>query len=149
MVNFGLNIGVHQGLYCDLEMQQSNPKSLPTILIVDEEPDVVQTLSLRLWFAGYRVLCALDGSTAMHLALKERPDLVVLDVRMLEEDGNTIARRLRTHPRCTHIPTIGIDEVEATWHLNPAGYVEKVSGSDALLARIMQAVPPGPHPTGL
>lgn len=148
MLSFDVKSGVAPGLYCDLEMQQSPSDALPTILIVDEDPDLVQALSLRLWFAGYRVLCALDGSTAMHLALKQRPELIVVDPHMLDEDADTIARRLRTHPRCGHIPTIGVDEVDTMWQANPAGYVEIMSGSDALVARIVQAVPPGPLPAG-
>ena len=53
-----------------------------TILVVDDEPHIVEVVQDYLKQAGYRVLSARDGQTALTLARHERPDLVVLDLML-------------------------------------------------------------------
>jgi two-component system response regulator MprA len=67
-----------------------------TVLIVDDDPNLLRMLRRGLAFAGYRVQAAEDGEQALRLALDEEPDLVVLDVMLPEPlDGLEVARRLR------------------------------------------------------
>src|SRR5919202_4148182 len=67
-----------------------------TVLIVDDDPNLLRMLRRGLTFAGYRVQAAEDGEQALRLALDEEPDLVVLDVMLPEPlDGLEVARRLR------------------------------------------------------
>ena len=67
------------------------------ILIVDDEWSLRCTLEICLTRAGYRVLGADDGQSALQLALDEQPDLVVLDVGLPDIDGLEVCRRLRRH----------------------------------------------------
>jgi DNA-binding response OmpR family regulator len=67
----------------------------PTILVVDDEPSIREVVSIYLSRAGYRVLVAEDGQTALEILEREPPDLVVLDLMLPEVDGLEITRRLR------------------------------------------------------
>jgi DNA-binding response OmpR family regulator len=70
-------------------------RSHATILIVDDDPKLVATLVRYVAHAGWRVVCASDGVTALRLARAERPDLVVLDRMLPELDGISVCRLLR------------------------------------------------------
>ena len=76
------------------------------ILIVDNEPDVVQLLGIRLTSSGYKVLEAYDGAEAVKIARKERPDLIILDIIMPELDGSKTAALLKEYPETENIPII-------------------------------------------
>ncbi len=65
------------------------------LLVVDDEPNIVELLSASLRFAGFEVLTATDGAKALRLAAEQRPDLVVLDVMMPGLDGFEVVRRMR------------------------------------------------------
>ncbi len=66
------------------------------LLVVDDEPNIVELLSASLRFAGFDVTTAPDGREALRLARETRPDLVVLDVMMPEMDGFEVVRRMRS-----------------------------------------------------
>jgi len=65
------------------------------ILVVDDEPDVVETIELRLAREGYEVLTAGDGLEALDLVRENRPDLLLLDVMLPGENGYRVAHRIR------------------------------------------------------
>jgi two-component system OmpR family response regulator len=65
------------------------------LLVVDDEPNIVDLLATSLRFAGFEVATARNGSEALRLAPEYRPDLLVLDVMMPGIDGFTVVRRLR------------------------------------------------------
>jgi two-component system alkaline phosphatase synthesis response regulator PhoP len=67
----------------------------PTILVVDDEPNIVELVRLYLRSEGYQVEVAYDGREALEKASTLHPDLVVLDVMMPELDGYEVTRRLR------------------------------------------------------
>jgi DNA-binding response OmpR family regulator len=69
----------------------------PTILIVDDEPSIREIVSVYLERAGYTVITASDGLTAMEILTEETPALVVLDLMLPEVDGYEITRHLRAH----------------------------------------------------
>ena len=87
------------------------------ILFIEDEPDQILMISLRLEKNGYEVLAALDGEEGVAMAKKEKPDLILADVIMPGIDGFEVCRRLRRDPITRHIPIIsttaaGIDDVE-------------------------------------
>jgi two-component system response regulator VicR len=67
----------------------------PKILIVDDEPPIVDVLSYNLRQANYEVLVAWDGEQALDLARREQPDLVILDLMLPQLDGLEVCRILR------------------------------------------------------
>lgn len=74
------------------------------VLIVDDEPDVLLLLAERLSKAGYEVLKAQSGKECIESALKNSPDLVVLDIAMPGMDGSETATVLRSNPKTKDIP---------------------------------------------
>lgn len=67
----------------------------PTILVVDDEPTITEVVSIYLKRAGYRVLVADDGETALEILEEQPPDLVVLDLMLPDVGGLEITRWLR------------------------------------------------------
>jgi DNA-binding response OmpR family regulator len=74
--------------------------------VVDDERAIRLLCSVNLAAAGMEVLEAVDGSTGLELARKERPDLVLLDVMMPGVDGWTVARELAEDERTRDIPVV-------------------------------------------
>jgi two-component system alkaline phosphatase synthesis response regulator PhoP len=68
------------------------------ILIVDDEPDILEFLEYNLKKEGFVVVTAGDGEEGLALAAKEKPDLIVLDIMMPKMDGVEICRQIRTNP---------------------------------------------------
>ena len=69
-----------------------------SILVVDDDPEIVAMLSARLSKRGYKVSTASDGNKAIELAKRERPDVVLLDVMMPGKSGREVARALKQDP---------------------------------------------------
>ncbi|MEL6391106.1 MAG: response regulator transcription factor [Bacteroidota bacterium] len=67
----------------------------PKILIVDDEPDIIEFLTYNLEREGYQTISASDGQKGLRLAEQERPDLIILDIMMPEMDGVELCRQLR------------------------------------------------------
>lgn len=68
------------------------------ILIADDEPDIIEFLQYNLKKNGYIVFSAINGKEAIAAALKEKPDLILLDIMMPELDGVEVCRELRERP---------------------------------------------------
>lgn len=79
-----------------MTMAAGSPR--PVALVVDDEPDVQELLSVLLTRAGYDVLRAGDGEEALRLARQHLPAVVVVDVRMPKLDGYQTTRALRADP---------------------------------------------------
>ena len=78
------------------------------ILIVDDEKDIVETLSFMLKAKGFECICAYDGEEGLNLAKKSSPDLVILDVMMPKINGYKICRLLKFDEKYKNIPIIMI-----------------------------------------
>lgn len=66
-----------------------------TVLVVDDEPDLVETIRLSLERAGYDVLTAYNGFEALGAARAEQPDVVILDVMLPKKNGYEVSRLLK------------------------------------------------------
>ena len=112
------------------------------ILIVDDEQDVIKALYMRLKSVGYEVISATDGLMATQLALKEQPDLILLDIGMPVGDGHTVAQRLRDNVKTTQIPIIFLtaranqEDMKKATDVGAAGYLLKPFKSERLLALV-------------
>ena len=76
------------------------------ILIVDDEPDILKIVSFRLKKAGYEVTTAVNGKVALECVQKERPDLILLDLRLPIMDGYEVCKRLKSDEVLKSIPII-------------------------------------------
>ena len=72
------------------------------LLLVDDEPDILEFLSFNLSREGYRVFTASDGDAGIRLALSEVPNLVLLDMMMPVKNGIEVCKEIRTHRRLDH-----------------------------------------------
>jgi CheY-like chemotaxis protein len=79
---------------------------MPTILLVDNEPDILAALGMALEWRGYRVLLSADGKAALEQAGRSVPDLIVTDCSMPEMDGVDLCRQLKLYPALAAIPVI-------------------------------------------
>jgi len=79
-----------------------------TILIVDDEPDIVRLLQVMLRPEGFHLLVAYDGETALQIARTERPSLLLMDWQMPGRDGLEVCRALRaeTDPQLRDMPVV-------------------------------------------
>jgi len=76
------------------------------VLVVDDEPDIVEIVACLLEGEGYETLVARDGIEAVEVAEAERPDLVLLDVMMPEMNGYQVCRLLRAKPEFRDTPVV-------------------------------------------
>jgi two-component system phosphate regulon response regulator PhoB len=97
-------------------MSLTSKNSRKTILVADDEPDVLSLVSLHLQRAGFEVLRAEDGEQALKLARAEEPALVVLDLMMPKLSGLEVAKLLKQSPQTARIPVLMLtaksDEVD-------------------------------------
>lgn len=83
------------------------PGRVKRVLIVDDEDDIREVAQLSLeMMAGWEVISASSGQHALAAAVREQPDVILLDVMMPGMDGLTTARRLHEEPRTAEIPVI-------------------------------------------
>ncbi len=78
----------------------------PKILVVDDEPDVVDLLERTLKAEGFTVVVAYDGIGALDLVGTERPDLVLLDIMMPMMSGYEVCAQIKANPTTSSIPVI-------------------------------------------
>src|SRR5438128_75055 len=76
------------------------------ILVVDDEAVLVDTIAYNLEQAGYRVITAADGASALEAARSEAPDLVILDIMLPEMDGLEVCRLLRREKNTETTPIL-------------------------------------------
>ena len=125
------------------------------ILIVDDNPVIIAALSMKLLSAGYRALTASDGSEAVSMARKERPDLILLDINFPPDvahgggvgwDGFRIIEWLRRMDEAKDIPVIVISGDEAAKYRDRSmaagavGYFQKPIDNNALLEAVKKAL---------
>jgi two-component system response regulator VicR len=83
-------------------------KEKKTILVVDDEPNIVDLLVFNLQKEGYDTIVATDGITAVDMALKEKPDLILLDVMIPRLDGISVCKKIRYALNISNIPILMI-----------------------------------------
>ncbi len=79
---------------------------MPTVLVVEDEDTLRETLAFNLQEENYKVLVASDGEAGLELIRSRRPDLVVLDIMLPRLDGLAVCRIARKDPDTAHIPII-------------------------------------------
>jgi diguanylate cyclase (GGDEF)-like protein len=94
-------------------MNTSDLKSFAgNILVVDDTPDNLRVLSASLGEKGYQVRCAKNGSMALIAAIKEPPDLILLDIKMPDMDGYQVCQQLKANEKTRDIPVIFLSALD-------------------------------------
>jgi CheY-like chemotaxis protein len=92
------------------------------ILIVDDQPEVRELVSVTLEVGGYELLTARNGAEALRVAQSELPDLVLLDVMMPDgPDGLEVCRQIKTDARTQHMTVVLLTARGQEWDID-AGY---------------------------
>lgn len=120
----------------------STPITGQTILVVDDDKEIVRLVRAYLEKAGFQVLTAYDGDTALHILRRERPALVVLDLMLPDHDGWDITRLVRGEPALAGTPiimlTARIDDTDKIigLELGADDYVTKPFNPREVVARV-------------
>jgi DNA-binding response OmpR family regulator len=125
--------------------------SKKTVLIADDEPNIVISLEYLLEQAGYRVVVAHDGQAALEAVVRERPDLVLLDVMLPRLSGFDVCQKIREEASLQQVRVVMLTakgrEVEMSKGiaLGADAYVTKPFSTQELLAQIAEQLgaPPG------
>jgi DNA-binding response OmpR family regulator len=113
-----------------------------SILIADDEPNIVLSLEFLLQEAGYRVRSVHDGQQALDAIAAERPDLVLLDVMLPRLSGFDVCQRIRADPRYRDLRVVMLSakgravEVDKGLALGADAYVTKPFAIQELLAEV-------------
>ena len=113
-----------------------------TVLVVDDEPDVLDLLVYNLQKAGYKTVRASDGATALQKARDLLPSIVVLDLMLPQIEGTEVCKQLRADPRTAPIPIIMLtakaDELDRVigFELGADDYVVKPFSPRELVLRV-------------
>jgi DNA-binding response OmpR family regulator len=116
----------------------------PSILIADDEPNIVLSLEFLLQEAGYRVRVARDGQEALDAVAAELPDLLLLDVMLPRLSGFDVCQRIRANPAWRHLRVVMLSakgraaEVDKGLALGADAYVTKPFAIKELLAEVAQ-----------
>jgi CheY-like chemotaxis protein len=114
------------------------------ILVIEDDPSVRELLTIALRKQDFEVLAAADGETGLALAGRERPELILLDLRLPGIDGFAVLQRLKRTPATTEIPVIAVTGSEGLWlgararvlSLGAADFVAKPFEMGALIGEI-------------
>lgn len=113
-----------------------------SILVVDDEPTLVELLKINLSREGYLVRTASDAAAAMDSIRRERPDLILLDIILPDISGTQLTGQLKNNPHFSQIPIILLTAKDADTdmivglNMGADDYITKPFNSGVLLARI-------------
>lgn len=123
--------------------------SKPKILVVDDDPDLVRALRLRLRANHYDVTTASDGYSAIAQAQKERPSLIILDLGLPVGDGFVVLERLQNSDILSGVPVIVLSardpqaNEERALKAGAAAFFQKPADNEELLSVIRGSIGPG------
>lgn len=118
-----------------------------TILVVDDEPDVVSFLETTLQAEGFKVLSAYDGISALDLCSTEKPDLVLLDIMMPMMSGYEVCEQIKANPLTQHIPVLCLSSAHTpearaqSFRVGAAELIKKPFFPKELVAQINRHLP--------
>lgn len=115
------------------------------ILVVDDEPDVLKVISLRLEKTGYEVFSGRCAREAFDLARQFMPDLIILDVYLPDINGDDVARTMKNDHRFKHIPIILISATtdsiaQRAKECGADGYIKKPFEPEELIGEVKNII---------
>ncbi len=117
-----------------------------TILIIDDSPTEMRLMSGALQNKGYRLVTATDGESGFDAAVKEQPDLILLDVVLPKKNGFQVCRQLKTTPETKDIKVILVtsknQEADRFWGLKQGAdeYLTKPFSEDDLIKSVVRNI---------
>ena len=119
----------------------------PYILIVDDDPDILEGITMILESQPYRLATARDGMKCMEMIGEEKPDLLILDLLMPRMDGWGVIREMRSEPSYVDVPILVLTtvvedasrrryELETGMAMDVQDYIRKPARPDDLLSRV-------------
>lgn len=114
------------------------------ILIADDERDIRDLITFTLRFAGYEVIPTSNGEEAYQTALKEVPDLILMDVRMPRMTGYEACEQMKANESLKNIPVVFLSakgqesEVQTGLQIGAVEYILKPFSPDQLMSRVAQ-----------
>jgi DNA-binding response OmpR family regulator len=126
--------------------QGSDQTTQKTILIIDDDEHLLLGLTARLQANGYAVICASDAVTAISVARKHVPDLIILDLGLPAGDGFLVLERMRTLADLVAIPVIVLsardpaDNKQRALDAGAAAYFQKPPDNHEVLMAIRRAL---------
>lgn len=112
------------------------------IVIAEDEPDIRELIAFTLRFAGHEVIAGANGLEGYELAKREKPDLVMLDVRMPKMTGYEACQRIKSEEDIAHIPVVFLsakgqeNEIQQGLQAGAEEYMLKPFAPDQLTERI-------------
>ena len=116
------------------------------ILVVEDEEDILELISYNLNREGYRVSTATTGEEGLRLAMRDKPDLIVLDLMLPGIDGIEVCRRLKADPQVRYIPVVMVTakgeeaDVVTGLELGADDYLTKPFSPKVLVARLRAVI---------
>ena len=126
-------------------VDNSTPPNGRTILIVDDDPEIVESMRIALQSRGYLVFYARDGNQGLAMAERENPDLVILDMMMPKRSGFLVLEKLR-RTRRVPVRIIMVTANEGNRHKSYAetlgvdDYIRKPFAMDRLLESVRRLI---------
>lgn len=114
------------------------------VLLVDDEPDLVQMVAMRLRVAGYEVTLAYDGEQALEQARQSKPDVMILDLMLPKLDGYQVCRTLKSEEATQAIPILIFtaraqdQDVKQAHACGADGYLSKPFEANILLDKLRE-----------
>jgi DNA-binding response OmpR family regulator len=110
------------------------------VLAVDDDPYILEAIKIILETNGYQATTIRNGSKTLKLAQDLQPDLILLDILLMGQDGRDICRRLKALPKTSQIPVILVSAITvgaSNFHsCGAVDYIEKPFDLHHLLTRI-------------
>lgn len=122
--------------------RRENKMGKETILIVDDEEDIVELIKYNVKNEGYTILTALTGEQAIKAAVQSRPDLILLDLMLPGIDGLEVTRYLKNHESTSQIPIVMLTakgeelDIVTGLEMGASDYISKPFSPRILVARI-------------
>ena len=116
------------------------------VLIAEDEPDIRELITFTLRFSGYEVVAASNGEEAVQLTKQEKPDLILLDVRMPKMTGYEACQLIKADPSSADTPVMFLsakgqeNEIRTGLQAGATEYLLKPFAPDQLISRIQEVL---------
>src|SRR5262245_30894726 len=114
-----------------------------TVLMIDDDREIISGACLRLGAAGYHMLTACDAESGIAAAIDRQPDIIVLDVRLPRRDGLSVLSELKRRPETKHIPVVmlsaSVVDQQAALDAGARFFVRKPYRGDVLVQAVATA----------